>query len=321
MKRNMLIVLGPTGVGKTECTDTITSAFSSEVINGDMGQMYVPFTVGTAKPDWQRAAASHHLFDIIDKPESYSVIEYRKKVQENLSTIWGKQRVPIVIGGSSFYIASLLFPPVSYDVSSEPFDYSHIPNLWQHLHSIDPDRAVRINPADTYRITRALTIWYRAGKKPSLCVPNYDPIAENYCLLWITRDREDLYDRINRRVHCMIEQGWIDEVQRLRGTAWEEFIKRKKLIGYSEIVAYLDGVCTYNTLIATIQCRTRSYAKRQISFWRMLSKKIELQRVKNRGLLFGKIDTINLTKTDIGRYIDQLKQTMSPALDEKIHEF
>ena len=112
-RRNFVIIIyGPTGVGKTECADYIASRLPIEIINCDMGQFYTPLSIGTAKPDWKAASVPHHLFDVIDTPKLFTVLEYRKRVQAIVHTIWKANKIPIIIGGSSFYISSLFFPPL-----------------------------------------------------------------------------------------------------------------------------------------------------------------------------------------------------------------
>ena len=176
--------------------------------------------------------------------------------------------------------------------------------LWDELNTIDPERAQEIHPQDAYRIKRALAIWHKTGKKPSEFKPIYEPIA-SYRLLFLTRDRQELYRRINERVNSMIDEGWLDEVQELKGTDWENFLKRKKLIGYDDILNYLDASKpeSKEKLIETIAQKTRNYAKRQLTFWKMLEKKLAPLSKKD---LQSILETVNLTDTDIGLYIKRL---------------
>ncbi len=315
-KRNFVIIIhGPTGVGKTECADYIASHLPVEIVNCDMGQLYKPLSIGTAKPDWKAASVAHHLFDVIDTPTLFTVLEYRKRVQEIVRTIWKANKIPIIIGGSSFYINSLFFPPLQHEKPIRSLDYSQEPDVWKMLHAIDPERAKQIKPSDTYRITRALDLWFSTGIKPSQYVPRYDPIADYY-FVWLTRDRDDLYCRIDKRVHLMMECGWLDEVRTLHGTAWQEFITTKKIIGYNELFEYLEGSISYERMVSLVQQRTRRYAKRQMTFWRMLKKKLEiaLKTADERHQQRCHIDTVNLTNTSIERYSKQLKHALESSL-------
>lgn len=323
---NFVIILhGPTGVGKTECADHIASVLPVEFVNSDMGQLYVPLTIGTAKPDWRSSDTPHHLFDILDAPELFSVKSYRTKLEGVLQAIWAKQKIPLIIGGSSYYVTALFFPPYfasatqlaskGTPVSGNLEHLSSNEELWENLHGIDPERANQIDPSDRYRIERALDIWQSTGTKPSDYAPVYDPIADYY-FIWITRDRDELYQRINERVEAMIHEGWIEEVKGLRGTKWEPFLRKKKIIGYTEILDYVDGKIPYNKMISATQKRTRNYAKRQITFWRMLKKKLESAlKTKDAGhRLRCAIDTVNLTNSTIERYSEQLEHKVKKLL-------
>src|ERR1700679_544548 len=138
----LIIIYGPTAVGKTECADLLAAKFPIEIINMDVGQLYVPLSIGTAKPDWKTSPIAHHLFDYLDKPVSWSVTDYRATVLEVIKQIRARGNTPVLVGGSSFYLTSLLFPP------SQPSLKQPVPPLpeatsdaWQLLLSIDPERA------------------------------------------------------------------------------------------------------------------------------------------------------------------------------------
>jgi tRNA dimethylallyltransferase len=220
-----LILYGPTGVGKTDVALSIASLMPSEIINMDVGQFYKPLTVGTAKPDWKHEATPHHLFDIIDNTNNYTVVEYRKQVQFLLNGIRSRGNLPIIVGGSAFYLYSLLFPPITQMISLS--SEHNCEDSWQQLHAIDPQRAQKIDKKDTYRIARALDIWNKTGTVPTSFVPAYSPFAD-FILLYIIRDTQDLNKRIYDRVESMLEQGWIEETELLMNTVWHDFIKRKK---------------------------------------------------------------------------------------------
>ncbi len=316
----VIILHGPTGVGKTECADYLASILPVELVNSDMGQLYTPLTIGTAKPDWRASTTSHHLFDILDAPELFSVKAYRERLKQIVRTIWEQQKIPLIIGGSSYYVMALFFPPLQPNpkYEKEVSAYDDNEDIWQKLHEVDPERAEQIDPADTYRIARALEIWQSTGTKPSSYKPVYDPIADYY-FIWITRDRDELYQRINERVVEMMNAGWIEEVTALRGTQWEPFLRKKKIIGYTEILEYLEGEIPYDKMVSMIQKRTRNYAKRQITFWRMLKAKLEnaLKTADAAHKDRCAIDTVNLTNNTIERYSERLKQTIKNILAKK----
>jgi len=299
----MLIISGPTGVGKSDLSGTLALMTNGEIINADVGQMYVPFSIGTAKPDLTSCVAPHHLFDIINQPRDHTVAEYRTHVMVLLNELSSRHRLPIIVGGSLFYIQSLLFPPTTAHAGIYR-DHARCKgdeSPWKLLQTIDPERAMHIHPHDTYRIQRALDIWRSTGQKPSSYKRDYNPVA-NGILLWVTRDRTDLHERINKRVLAMVEQGLVDECSKLIHTPWYDFINKKKLIGYNEIFSYLQGETSLTQAIALIQQRTRAYAKRQETFWRMLKNQIVGTQTTHPLL----IDTINLTHQDTTLYSKKL---------------
>ena len=218
-KKFILVLFGPTAVGKTNLALSLANYIDVEIINGDMGQLYTPLTIGTAKPDWQTSPVKHHLFDSVDKPEHYTVVKYRESVIELVHQIWSRGNIPLIVGGSGFYIKSLFFPPLLASTRDDLTKKIPDEQLWEMLHQIDPVRANSINPQDSYRLRRALTIWMDTGKPPSTYVPTFSPPGEFYFSM-LTRSKEDLYARINQRVTEMINCGWIDEVTTLRNTPW-----------------------------------------------------------------------------------------------------
>lgn len=270
-----IVITGPTGVGKTDLALHLAEHIPAEIVNGDMGQCYTPLTIGTAKPEWQHHPVPHHLFDIINEPVDFSVTKYRELVIATFDDIWKRDKTPIVVGGSGFYIKSLFFPPTAR--TDAPFvDDESQKSLWQRLSDIDPERAQHIHEHDEYRLKRALAIWQNLGKKPSEFKQTYAPPA-SYVYIDVSRDRDDLYQRIDVRVDEMIKHGWIAEVEQLQNTQWEELIKNKKIIGYELLLQYLND-SQFNDralVIEHIKRRTRNYAKRQITFFKGLESQLQ----------------------------------------------
>jgi tRNA dimethylallyltransferase len=189
--------------------------------------------------------------------------------------------LPIIVGGSGFYLKSLFFPPHQTAVP-ETQDIGAVLNKnrenkesksWDTLYEHDPARAQALDPADTYRIERALEL-VQAGTLPSLHAPVYTDLGADVLCVWLERDRQELYQRINQRVQIMMDAGWLQETQALIGTAWEQFLLHKKIIGYDLLMQY-STQDTDQSLLAiqeSIAQKTRNYAKRQHTFWRMLKK-------------------------------------------------
>jgi tRNA dimethylallyltransferase len=274
MSQSILFITGATASGKTDLSLEIAGSIGGEIINLDTGQMYEPLNIGVAKPDWQKLEVKHHLFDIAKTPVDISAQEYSKFFSKSVQEIFSRNKIPIVVGGSFFYLKSLFFP-LKFNKSSLP--KKPVSGSWHDLFEIDPERAKKINPNDEYRINRALSIFESTGLKPSRFDPHFDP-EFNSIILFIDCAKEDLVSRIHQRTYEMIVSGWIDEVVGLRKSGWEDFIRRKGFIGYEEIFNWLDRDDNKELpeeLISKIVRKTRKYAKRQMTFWRSLKKLIE----------------------------------------------
>jgi len=314
-----LILFGPTAVGKTDFALEVARRIPAEIINGDSGQFYTPLTIGTAKPDWRNESVPHHLFDIIDEPKHYTVFDYRDRLLASVSDISGRGKLPIIVGGSGFYLKSIFFPPrvgtaavvLPTQIDLERYDSAQ---WWDLLASIDQERAAQIHKDDSYRLKRALSLWQQTGKKPSTLMPLYKPPI-NFLLLYLSRERKNLYDRINLRTERMVKGGWISEVERLRATAWEPFLRKKKLIGYDVLFDYLSGEQTEDALrkaINFIAQRTRNYAKRQKTFWKSYRHQVceAAKSFDDRTQLLSETESINLTLLDRDLYIKQLSEKL-----------
>jgi tRNA dimethylallyltransferase len=276
----VLVISGPTACGKTALSQHISSLIPSEIINADVGQFYTPLCIGTAKPDWQTEKTKHHLFDIIDEPRDLTVVEYRTLVTKKINDIWQKGKLPIIVGGSLFYIKSLYFPPKAGTFFTRPSTSTltcKTQDLWQTLYNIDPERAAAIHPNDVYRIKRAIEIWEITGIKPSAYKPEYAP-GFHSLFVFIYPLKKVLYESINARTACMIQKGWIEETKRFVGTPWQDFLKTKGLIGYDIILEWIEHGEKKDILpevIIRIQQETRQYAKRQVTFWKSLKNQLE----------------------------------------------
>jgi len=304
----IIIITGATAVGKTSFSIQLAEKIGGEIINADIGSFYKPLTIGTAKPDWSDDAIPHHLFDYIDKPRDETVVAFREQVQELCAKIWARGKTPIIVGGSTLYIKSLLYrqahiPQLDQDEAMQIESMSRV-DLYQELLLIDPVRATQIDPQDRYRLERAISIWRATGKQPSSFQVAFDPIAP-FCFIEMIQDRKNLYERINQRVEQMFIKGWMQEVETLSGTDWEPFLMRKKMMGYDRL---LEIVKKNNDLdletIKDIQKSIRNYAKRQITFYKKLKKELADQiQQKNE---IGFIRECSLTLSDLSLYIKQL---------------
>jgi tRNA dimethylallyltransferase len=298
----VIILYGPTASGKSDFALTLAQQINGEIINMDMGQFYTPLSIGTAKPAWHQSSIKHHLFDIIDTPTVMSVADYRARLLEVLQEIWSRNKIPLLVGGSSFYVRSFFFPVTAQKKETNIPVYPEPEARWDLLNQLDPVRASQLHKNDMYRITRALDIWYTTGNKPSSYAATYNPPCASL-LVHVTREREDLYTRINERTKLMIKQGWIAEVAALKDTPWQDFLFNKKIIGYDDILIYLStSLADKEKLIETIAQKTRNYAKRQLTFARGLHK--ELVPYQTASMHAVEWIEANLTLQPIERYIN-----------------
>jgi tRNA dimethylallyltransferase len=307
-KNKVIIIYGPTGVGKTEYALNLGKNQKIEIINGDVGQFYEPLAIGTAKPDWKNEEIPHHLFDVLSKPVDCTVAQYRTMVLEKVKEVWNRGNLPVIVGGSGFYIKSLFFIPEGPHCDQKEVEQDSsvsTQDLWERLKQRDPERADALYQQDRYRIERALALLSK-GIQASKCAPVYQELDADVLIVFLNRDRSELYERINERTQSMLDAGWLKEVELLLGAEWESFLIRKKLIGYNDIIVYLQGDRTdqeKEQLINIIQKKTRNYAKRQLTFWRMLEKLINQKLHKPSHAL-----EISLSQDDAKKIFDGVVQ-------------
>jgi len=315
--RFAIVVYGPTATGKSDFAVRLALQMPAEIINMDVAQFYAPLRVGTAKPDWQHAPVPHHLFDLLDQPENFTAVAYRTRVSSVIDDIWQRGKVPILVGGSGFYLRSLIFPPLEQSAVAETTGGSS----WQELHAIDPVRAQQIEKHDTYRIARALDIWRSTGQKPSSLAPTYDPLCSLF-IVHVTRERDELRERIAARATQMAAEGLVDEAASLLDTPWQKFVSRKGFIGYRELFSYLQAERTPASLrqaMDKLVTQTRRYAKRQETFWRSLQQLLAPRVRQPNGSLplqdsgqpWLRTCSLNLTTFDQEQYIERLLKQVS----------
>lgn len=268
------IIVGPTASGKSDLALALARRYCGEIINADSVQMYAAVSVGTAKPDWHSSDIPHHLFDILSTPVLFDVVAYRQAVSVLVSTLGAAAKLPVIVGGSLFYVKSLLYPPRGFpEVGAVPEALAALSHeaLWQHLATIDQARANQLNPADRYRVERALAIWYRHGVLPSHAAPHYVP-PFSATIFYLNPPPQVLTERIKRRTEQMIaEGGWIAEARALAGNVpWRTFIEERGFIGYRELFAWVDRgepAAELAVIVDQIALQTCQYAKRQRTFW------------------------------------------------------
>ena len=255
--QRVLVICGPTAVGKTKYAIEAARNFNGEIVSCDSMQLYKFMDIGSAKPtDDELSMAKHHLVDFIDPRDDFSVAAYQKLARSAIDDILKRGRLPVISGGTGLYLKDILD-----EQGPEP--------LHKMLEKLDPDAASQIHANNTKKIIRALERLHMGedGVQPFSAITKeweaYDPV-----IVGLTRDRNELYDRINRRVLNLIDQGLVDEVRGLMEMGLTADNISMKGIGYKEIIDYIEGRVTLDEAIVTVQKNTRHYAKRQLTWFR-----------------------------------------------------
>lgn len=280
MKEKLLIITGPTGIGKTSLSIEIAKRVNGEIISADSMQIYKYMNIGTAKiKDEEMNAIPHHLIDFLELDEDFSVSDFRERAKVIITKLNTEDKIPMVVGGTGLYINSLVydlnFTRVASDEAirsrlegiKEEFGNEYLLNI---LREIDPKSAEKINVNDTKRVIRSIEIYEITGKPMSQHNNNFRKLNEDYDLVIIglNMDRKELYNRINQRVDIMIEEGLIDEVKSLLSSGYDKNLVSMQAIGYKEIIMYLENEITLDRAIELIKQGSRNYAKRQLTWFR-----------------------------------------------------
>ncbi len=272
---NLLIITGPTGIGKTEISLKLANKYKGEIISSDSMQIYKKLDIGTAKVDLDKTDIPHHMVDILEAHENFSVADFKIKAKEIISDINKRGGLPILVGGTGLYINSIVY---NLDFTETKADYEYRDELrkileekgseflYSKLLNLNKDMTEKIHPNNGQRIIRALEILKSGNEKEN----NFRQENEDYNLIFIgiNMDRERLYERINSRVDKMIELGLVDEVRSLLDKGLDKNSQSLKAIGYKEVISYLEGEIEYSEMIDLIKKHSRHYAKRQLTWFR-----------------------------------------------------
>ncbi|MCP1185129.1 tRNA (adenosine(37)-N6)-dimethylallyltransferase MiaA [Paenibacillus sp. 1781tsa1] len=278
-KPKLLVLVGPTAVGKTRMSIELAQAFNCEIISGDSMQVYREMDIGTAKiTSEEMKGVPHHLIDIHEPEYPYSVAEFQESCTRLISEIHERGKMPFIVGGTGLYVESVCYGFQFSDSGSDEafreqqFSYAEqygAQALHDRLREVDPVSADRLHPNDQRRIVRALEIHHLTGEKWSdqLAVQKKES-PYDLLIVGLTMDRQKLYARVEERIDLMIEQGLVDEVKSLleRGVARGHISMQG--LGYKEIAAYLQGEVSWEAAVEWLKRDTRRFAKRQLSWFR-----------------------------------------------------
>lgn len=278
MSREIIVICGPTAVGKTKYAIETALHTGGEVVSCDSMQLYKYMDIGSAKPTpKERAQVKHYLVDEIDPSEAFSAAKYQTLAKAAIEEIFAKGKIPVIAGGTGLYLNALLY---DMDFSAPPGDEAFRDSLYREaekygpeflhdrLKALDPDAAERIHPNNIKKVVRAIEAAKEGNKVRNFATdlqPTKDYTAK---LIGLTRDRQELYDRINLRVDLLVEQGLVEEVRGLLARGLTEGDISMKGIGYKEIIGYLEGRWDLDEAIDLVKKNTRHYAKRQLTWFK-----------------------------------------------------
>jgi tRNA dimethylallyltransferase len=279
MKPKLVIVLGPTVVGKSDLAINLAQALDGEIINADSQQVYRGLNIGTGKPSTvELEAAPHHLIDVVDPDEEFNVAVFRRLATQTAKGIWSRRKTPIVCGGTGLYLKALtrgLFVGPSQDkavrkVLDAEIEKDGLSSLYERLRQVDPAATYWIHPNDRQRITRALEVYELTGKPMSVWQSEhgfrespFEPLK-----IGLDRPRDDLYKRINERCEWMIQQGLVEEVKGLIAKGYSLELKPLQSVGYRHAGLFLAGVMPLADAVTLMKRDTRRLAKRQLTWFR-----------------------------------------------------
>lgn len=278
MKPKIVVIVGPTASGKTKLSIELAKKIDGEVVSCDSMQIYKEMDIGSAKPTIEEMQGiKHHLIDYISPEERYSVARYKQDAKKAIKEILEKGKVPIIVGGTGLYVNSLIYE-IEYNKIEFDAEYREkleekakngLEDLYEEAKKIDPKAMEIISPNDKKRIIRVLEIYHATKKtKTELEIESRkNEVQYDYRVFAIDIRRDILYDRINKRVDKMIEQGLIQEVENLK-QKYSEFPTAMQGLGYKEVVQYFENELTKEEMIEKIKQETRRYAKRQLTWFR-----------------------------------------------------
>lgn len=280
MKKPLIVIGGPTACGKTGFSIKLAKQIGGEIISADSMQVYRYMDIGTAKVTLEEAdGVPHYLIDEFDPDEEYNVMLFQQKAKAYMEEIWAKGKIPILVGGTGFYINALLydndFTETENDTSYREECYKlaeeqGVEVLYARLKEIDPAYAEIIHANNVKRVTRALEYHYLTGQKFS--EHNAEQKAKdtpyNAAVIILSMEREKLYARIEERIDLMMEQGLLEEVKGLLEKGYTPDLVSMQGIGYKEFIPYFQGDCTLDEAITQLKTNTRRFAKRQLTWFR-----------------------------------------------------
>lgn len=278
-KPKVLVLVGPTAVGKTKLSIEIAKQFNCEIISGDSMQVYRHMDIGTAKitPE-EMQGVPHHLINIHDPDHAYSAAEFQQQCRTLIEDIHKRGKLPFIVGGTGLYVESVCYGFEFTDVGADEafraeqaaYAAEYGPEaLLERLRQVDPVSADRLHANDQRRIIRALEIYHLTGEPLSAKLEGQTKQSPyDLCLIGLTMDRQMLYNRIEERIDVMLQQGLVEEVSSLLERGYGPELVSMQGLGYKEIITFLQGEGTLEEAVTLLKRDTRRFAKRQLSWFR-----------------------------------------------------
>ena len=280
MKRPLIILTGPTAVGKTKASIGLAKALNGEIISADSMQVYKYMDIGSAKiqPE-EMDGIPHYLIDELEPDEEFHVVRFQQMAKQAMEKIYAKNKIPIVVGGTGFYIQALLYD-IDFTDSNEDVHYRNeletiaakegAEALHALLRNVDPESADAIHANNVKRVIRALEFYKQTGERISEHneQERQKESPYDFCYFVLNDQRARLYERINLRIDQMLEAGLIEEVQSLKDKGYTKDMVSMQGLGYKEILDYLNGISTLEEAIYILKRDTRHFAKRQLTWFR-----------------------------------------------------
>jgi len=273
---NLICIAGPTASGKTALSIALAKELDAEIVSCDSMQVYRRMDIGTAKPSpEEREGIPHHMLDVAEPDEDFSVSRYCAQADPIVEDILRRGKTAIIVGGTGLYMDSLIkgnaFAPFPSTGMREMLEQKPIEQVYAQLQSVDPEAAARLHLSDKKRIIRAMEVYLETGQTITEHNRRTQAIPPKYTPVWFALEdesRQALYDRIDRRVDVMLQQGLIKEIEDLLTSGISAKCTAMQAIGYKEFIAALDGRITIEEAAAQVQQASRHYAKRQLTWFR-----------------------------------------------------
>lgn len=278
--RPLIILTGPTAVGKTALSIGLAKAVDGEIISADSMQVYRKMNIGTAKiQQSEMQGVRHHLIDILDPGEDFNVVLFKKYALEAMKDIYSREKIPVVVGGTGFYIQALLYN-INFEDNDNDMSYreelqtlaAEHGNSYIHdmLAGVDPESAEKIHENNVKRVIRALEFYKKTGMKISEHneAESQKESPYNFEYFVLNDDRQKLYDRIDRRIDIMLADGLLDEVRSLVDEGYSRDLVSMQGLGYKEMIDYIQERYTLDEAVYTLKRDTRHFAKRQVTWFK-----------------------------------------------------